>query len=350
LKTLSKKIPVSGLPPAALEQIFTPLPAFRVRQIFRWVHAGIDSFDKMTNLPQSLRGELDGRFTLRSTKVKTCIEDPDGSLKLQIELEDGLRIETVVLRDGADRRTVCLSTQAGCAMGCVFCKTGALGFARNLLPHEIAEQFFHGRESAGDISNIVFMGMGEPLLNLDALRESIAALTGSDFSQRRITVSTCGIVKGIIELAENGPAVRLAVSLPTAREALRRRLMPGAAGAACGGSLAELKDALLRYKNKTGKRVTLEAVLLGGVNTGPQDAKALTAFSKDLNVLINLIPWNPVEGVSFEGLALRSPSKREVENFAAALEKAGLKTVIRRGKGRAAAGACGQLGLNESTN
>jgi 23S rRNA (adenine2503-C2)-methyltransferase len=337
---LNEKIPLAGLPLAELEKILAPLPAFRARQIFKWINDGADSFEKMSNLPKTLRDELAGRFTPRCSKVRTCLEDGDGSIKLQIELSDGVLIEAVVLRDGAGRRTACLSTQAGCAMGCVFCKTGSFGFLRNLSSAEIVEQFLHGRAVAGDIANIVFMGMGEPLLNPGGLRQAIAVLTDSGFSHRRVTVSTCGIVKGIADLTGKGPAIRLAVSVTTAREALRCRLMPGASGS----TLAELKEALRCYQQKNGKRVTLEAVLLGGINTGEEDVRSLAAFANGLRVLINLIPWNHVAGLNFEGRPLCPPKKAEVENFAAALEKAGLKTVIRHSKGRGAAGACGQLG------
>jgi 23S rRNA (adenine2503-C2)-methyltransferase len=340
LKIFDGKQALSGVTAACLEKILAPLPAFRARQIFKWINGGAASFEGMSNLPKALRHELDGRFTLRSTQVESRVEDADGSVKLQIGLCDGARIEAVVLQDGTGRRTACLSTQAGCAMGCVFCKTGSLGFLRNLSAPEIVEQLLHIRAEAGDISNIVFMGMGEPLLNAGELRQAIAVLTDSGLSPRRITVSTCGIVNGITGLAENGPPVRLAVSVTSARETLRRRLMPGAAGS----TLAELKEALLHYQNRRGKRITLEAVLLGGINTGAEDVRALALFAKDLKVLINLIPWNYAEGLRFEGRPLSSPEKAEVDNFTAALEKAGLKTVVRYSKGCGAAGACGQLG------
>ncbi|MDR3325054.1 MAG: 23S rRNA (adenine(2503)-C(2))-methyltransferase RlmN [Spirochaetaceae bacterium] len=353
---MNDKIPLAGLPLDELEEALSPAPAFRARQVFRWIAGGAESFDQMSNLSEEMRRELDGRFLVRQTKVVRRFESGDGSLKLQIELADGARIETMALRDGAKRRTACLSTQSGCAMACVFCKTGALRLSRNLSSAEIVEQALHLKDAVSALSNIVFMGMGEPLLNLDALRRAIAVLTGGGggggegggaraakaaFSTRRITVSTCGVVKGILSLAEEGPAVRLAVSLTTADEALRRRLMPVAAEA---NPLPALKDALKRHQAQHTKRITLEAVILGGVNTRTADIEALKAFAEGLDVLINAIPWNPVDGARFEGKPLCAPSGAEIARFAAALERAGLKTVVRRSKGARIAGACGQLG------
>lgn len=228
-------------------------------------------------------------------------------------------------------------------MGCVFCKTGALGFRRNLDSAEIVSQFFRLREIAGDIANIVFMGMGEPLLNLGELRRAAAALTcggGTGFSPRRITVSTCGIVPGIRDLAEHGPRLRLALSLTTADGELRRRLMP----ATNANPLPALKEALRRYQDLAGQRITLETVLLGDVNTRPQDAEALAEFARGLNVVVNLIPWNPVEGMRFEGRLLREPGAGEIARMDSQLKKLGLNVTRRFKKGQRIGGACGQLG------
>jgi 23S rRNA (adenine2503-C2)-methyltransferase len=224
-------------------------------------------------------------------------------------------------------------------MGCVFCKTGLSGFTRNLDSPEITEQFYRIREFYPDISNIVFMGMGEPLLNLCELRRSIAALCRTR-SPRRVTVSTCGIADGIISLADDGPAVRLAVSLTTAREDLRRRLMP----VSRANPLPRLKEALLYHKARIGRRITLEVALLGGINVSAEDADAMASFARGLDVVVNLIPWNPVEGVLFDGSPLKEPSPEEIARFRAELEKRGLKTVLRRRKGRGLSSACGQLG------
>jgi 23S rRNA (adenine2503-C2)-methyltransferase len=190
------------------------------------------------------------------------------------------------------------------------------------------------------------MGMGEPLLNLPELRKALEVLTdpgGLGLSKRRITLSTSGIIEGIRELTQSGPAIRLAVSLTTADQELRERLMPVAAT----NPLRDLKEALRAYQGQQQHRITLEAVLLGGINTRQKDIDALMGFSKGLEVVVNLIPWNPIPGMTFEGQPLRQPSKGEREWFAQGLEKRGLKVTQRLRKGRTIAGACGQLGIIE---
>jgi 23S rRNA (adenine2503-C2)-methyltransferase len=187
------------------------------------------------------------------------------------------------------------------------------------------------------------MGMGEPLLNLRELRRALGILTdplGFGFSKRRITVSTSGIIPGILELADQGPEIRLAVSLTTADEDLRKRLMP----VTLTNPLPRLKEALSYYQQKTGRRLTLEVVLLKGLNTRRRDMDALAEFAEGLDVVVNLIPWNPVEGPEFEGRPLGRPTAREIEEFSEGVTKRGLRTTQRRGKGLGVSGACGQLG------
>jgi 23S rRNA (adenine2503-C2)-methyltransferase len=366
---------LSGLPSGELALLLESLPSYRILQIKQWIARGVSSFDEMTNLPLSLRRELAGRFLLRTGRIASRYHDSDGTLKLGIELSDGAKIEAVLLTDEAGRKTACLSTQAGCPAGCVFCKTGSLGFLRNLNSAEIVEQFLLLRESclppagaagtapgesaggterpaspAGNagasgrgVSNIVVMGMGDPLLNIAELRRALSVITdrqGSGFSARRITVSTCGIIPGIRDLAEKGPAVRLALSLPSADAELRRRLMPLSAG----HPLGELKKALAFFQEKGGGRVTLETALLSGINTRRADAASLADFAKGLDVVINLIPWNPVPGLEFEGRPLSGPSGDEIERFRKMLESEGLRVTRRYRKGRGVMGACGQLG------
>jgi 23S rRNA (adenine2503-C2)-methyltransferase len=332
---------LSGFPPEELAVLLAPLPSYRAKQIFSWINRGAGTFDDMTDLPLHLRAELNERFVLYAGEVSAELRDPDGTAKLRITLNDGYCVEAVLLTDREGRRTACLSTQAGCPMGCVFCKTGALGFRRSLDSAEIMGQFFRLRETAGDIANIVFMGMGEPLLNLEELRRAATVLTGGlGFSPRRITVSTCGIVVGIRDLAEKGPRFRLALSLTTADRELRSRLMPVTAA----NPLPAVKEALRLYQEQTGQRVTLELVLLGGVNTRSRDAEALAEFVRGLDVVVNLIPWNPVEGMSFEGRPLREPDTGEIARLGSHLEKLGLKVTRRYRKGRKIGGACGQLG------
>ena len=332
------KIALAGLLPEELCASLSLFPSFRGEQIFRWIGKGSDSFDAMTKVGAGLRASLAEKALLRTTHVSDVLKADDGTVKLQIQTEDGLAVETVLLTDRAGRKTACVSCQVGCAMGCAFCKTGTLGFARNLSAAEIVEQFLFLEKYAGALDNIVFMGMGEPLLNLDALRKAIAVLTdkrGRNLSSRRITVSTVGIVSGIYDLADNGPAVRLALSLTTADEVLRRELMP----ASSTNSLSDLRKAVSYYIEKTGKRVTLEAVLLSGKNMSEKDADALIAFAKGLDVHVNLIPWNPVEGLSFV-----TPDPEETAQFVSRLEKGGLNVTLRMHRGKSISGACGQLG------
>jgi 23S rRNA (adenine2503-C2)-methyltransferase len=342
--------PLSGLPLDELTNLLQPLPRFRAAQIFKWIARGARGFEEMSNLPQTLRKDLTEKFILRPPVTAETHCGDDGSVKLALQFADGVWAEAVLLSGAAGRRTACLSTQAGCPAGCVFCKTGT-GFSRNLVSAEIVEQFFllvqAAAENAGPgvrpVSNIVVMGMGEPLLNPEELHRALAVITcgqGIGFSRRRITVSTCGIADGIALFAADCPGVRLAFSLTTADEDLRRRLMPIAASQ----PLNKVKEALLCFQQQGGGRVTLEAVLLAGINTRPEDARSIANFAKGLDATVNLIPWNPVTGLEFEGKALKPPSAAETETFTRDLEKLGLTVTRRFRRGRGVMGACGQLG------
>jgi 23S rRNA (adenine2503-C2)-methyltransferase len=228
-------------------------------------------------------------------------------------------------------------------MGCAFCKTGTLGFLRNLSPAEIVDQFLFLQDSCGPISNVVVMGMGEPLLNLDGLRIAIGILCDSEglgLSKRRFTLSTCGIADGIRSLADSGPDVRLALSLTTADQQLRERLMP----ITRTEPLDRIKTALDFFQKLQKKRITLEAVLLSGLNTRLEDAEALASFAEGLDVVVNLIPWNSVEGVGLDNEPFREPSEAEVTRFENMLVERGLNVTRRYKKGRGVSGACGQLG------
>ena len=334
-----EKIVLTGLLPQEITEQLNLSQSFRGKQIFKWISTGITSFEQMTNLSLELRNELKDKALLRTSSVIQTLTDPDGTIKLVIALADGNNIETVLLTDKEGRKTACVSCQAGCAMKCAFCMTGTLGLARNLTAAEIVEEFLYLEEAAGKLDNIVFMGMGEPMQNLSAIRRTIEILCNKDgraLSSKRITLSTCGIVKGIYDLADNGPAIRLAVSLTTADEELRQKLMP----VSCGeNSLSELRKAIDYYAQKSGKRVTLEAALLHNQNTSEQSAKNLIEFTRGIDVNINLIPWNPVAGLEFE-----EPGNNEVRAFVEILEKAGLNVTLRTRRGRKIGGACGQLG------
>ena len=349
LKTLA------GLGIPEIEKL-TSLPRFRAGQIYKWIIRGQGDFDKMTDIPNSLREELKSRFNIFSSSVEKIFDDA-GTKKIVVGLNDGLKVEAVLLNNGKNRLTACLSTQAGCPAGCVFCKTGSLGFKRDLECAEIVEQFiFLHTLAAGEsgnenkekhiIGNIVIMGMGEPLLNLEQFRRAISIFTdrqGMNLSLRRITVSTCGIVPALFGIAEKGPYVRLALSLVTADENLRQRLMPIAAA----NPLQKVKEALTLYQRKGGGRVTLEVPLLGGINTREEDAEYAAEFAKGLDTVVNIIPWNPAAGLEFEGSPLSEPEKKETENFIRSLESRGLKVTTRLRKGRRVMGACGQLGVTE---
>ena len=334
----SEKIALSGLMPAEICEKLGLKQSFRGKQIFQWIGKGAESFDEMSNLSVQLREELKEKAVLRSTSVSKVLKDPDGTIKLQISLSDGLAVETVLLTDRENRKTACVSCQVGCAMKCAFCQTGALGLARSLLAGEIVEQFLHLEKHAGPLDNIVFMGMGEPMMNLPNVRKAIEILTSKDgigLSGRRITLSTSGVIKGIYDLADNGPAIRLAVSLTTADADLRERIMP----ISKANPLPGLRKAIEYFTQKTGKRVTLEAALLHDTNTSIESATNMINFARNLDVHLNLIPWNPVEGLPFS-----EPSGKECKNFVYHLEKAGLNVTLRTRRGREIGGACGQLG------
>jgi 23S rRNA (adenine2503-C2)-methyltransferase len=321
----------------------------------------------------------------RNAVVQRSFRDSGGTVKLALRYPDGARVETVLLSNGetgAPRRTLCLSSQVGCPMGCLFCHTGRLGFQRNLTRGEIIEQYLAARDRFGPASNIVFMGMGEPLLNADAVFAAAAVFAhphGPEIPFKRITISTCGIPAGIRRLAAAtflgaGPGARprLAVSLVTADAALRARLLPGAtriaAGASIGGlpapgppapaagapaaeapadppaaALTALRSALAHYLHETARPLTIEIPLLGGVNDRPRDAAALCAFLDDLprgeKIDVNLIRWNKVAGGHFA-----PPTEAAVDAFAARVISGGYPVTGRFPRGRSIAAACGQLG------
>jgi len=327
------------MPPEELNARLKLAPAFRGRQLFQWIHQRQTfDFQQMSNLPAELREKLAENYgSALSSEIVQSQSDSDGTVKVMIRLADGKKIESVLLNDEHGRRTACLSSQVGCALACRFCKTGTMGLLRNLSAGEIVEQYYHLSLRYGRIDNIVFMGMGEPLQNLAALRRAIEIFQnpqGLHMSPRRITVSTSGIVSGIRQLAAEGPPVRLAVSLISADPKLRRDLMPVAGLVA----LEELQQALLDYQRAHGKRITLEYVLFHRKNSRPADVEALVDFVRPLNVLVNLIPWNRVAELDFQ-----EPGAREIDDFAEKLTQAGIRLSRRYRRGRGIDGACGQL-------
>jgi len=345
---------LAGLLQPEIEELLTPLPGFRSKQIYKWIIRGVNNFEKMTDIPVSLQNELKMRFSVFSSNISAIYKD-GMTKKIVISLKDENKIEAVLLSDDKNRLTACLSTQVGCPSGCVFCKTGQMGFIRDLNSAEIIEQFLHlislsenkeqkgGNEQKHLIDNIVIMGMGEPLLNLENLRKAIKFFNdkkGLNISEKRITVSSCGIYDGLIDIAKNGPFVRLALSLTTGDEALRNKLMP----VTKTNPLKKIHKTLKLFQENNGGRITLEIPLLGGINTFEKDAKSIAIFAKGLDTIINIIPWNPVEGLEFEGKPLQQPEKKETADFIKMLENYGLNVTKRLHKGRNILGACGQLG------
>lgn len=333
---------IAGLLPGEIPAFCGISPPYRGLQIFKHIHNDVYTFPGMSTLPAAVRARLDSNFTIQPTAISNTLEDSSGTVKLQIELTDGLKIESVLLGDREGRKTACISSQAGCSLGCSFCKTGSLGFARDLDTSEIIEQYLHLKHaSAEGISNVVFMGMGEPLLNLAAVERSLAILNhpeGPNISRRKITVSTCGIPDGIRHIADHKAPCELAFSLVTSNEDLRKTLMP----VTKKHTLADVKKSLLYYQDKTGRRITLEVVLIKGQNDAPQNWRTLEQFISGLSVILNVIPWNPVPGFDFE-----TPDETAIGEFFNWLEKKKIPQTRRYRRGSAIGAACGQLGAVE---
>ncbi len=318
---------------------------FRAAQVWQWVwQRGVTDFDAMSNLPLALRGLLKEHFVFHSLTERSRQRAEDGTTKVAWLLFDGKVVESVLI-PSKDKFTVCVSSQAGCPLGCAFCATGQGGFGRNLSAGEIFDQVVAARAEAEErgatLSNIVFMGMGEPLLNYESVMRAIAMITGSDglaMSPSRITLSTAGVAAGIRRLADDGVRFNLAVSLHSAVDAVRTSLMP----LNKSDSLASLSDAVRYFVDKTGTRPTFEYLLLAGVNDSLDDAKALATFCRRFPIKINLIEYNEVEGAEFR----RSPDRRRDE-FVAFLEKCNMVVNLRRSKGAGIDAACGQLAGRE---
>jgi 23S rRNA (adenine2503-C2)-methyltransferase len=317
------------------------LPAYRARQVRKWIferRAG--EFDEMTDLPLALRSRLAEEFSIWSAQVATHRTAEDGSEKLLFEQADGNRVECVLLRDDRHHRTVCLSSQIGCAMKCAFCATGIDGVVRNLAAEEIVEHLLQlQRLLPADerLSNIVVMGMGEPLLNLDGVLPALAIATspeGLGIGVRRVTISTVGLPKGIRQLADLDCPYHLAVSLHAPDDELRDRLVPANRGV----GIEAVLSAADYYFDKTGRRVTYEYVLLADVNDRPEHARRLAEILRGRPSLVNLIPYNPILELPFS-----TPASSVTAKFAEILEQHGLATAIRYRKGDRISAACGQL-------
>jgi 23S rRNA (adenine2503-C2)-methyltransferase len=315
-------------------------PAFRLKQIRHWLFAGrAAQFEDMTDLPAALRRELAEHFSLWSAKVVTHRRAGDGTEKLVLQLADGGRIECVLLRDGT-RRSICVSSQVGCAMGCVFCASGLDGVDRNLTTGEILEQMLLLQRLLPQeerLSHIVVMGMGEPLANLDRLLPALdeaARPEGLGISHRRITISTVGLPPAMTRLAREHPRFNLAVSLHAPEDQLRTQLVPVNKNI----GIQSILEAADEYFESSGRRLTFEYVLLGEINDRPQHARQLAALLQGRTALLNVIPYNPVSGLPY-----RTPAPEAQRRFREILETAGVNVQFRERKGDEINAACGQL-------
>ena len=331
---------IKALDRPGLEALVSDLgqPRFRARQIEHWLYGrGVGSFAEMTDLPAGLRETLAGRLALSPPSVLQRQESADGTRKYLVGLAGGATVETVGLPSG-DRLTVCFSTQAGCAMGCAFCATGSGGLVRDLGPGEMVDQVRLVADDYGRrVSNAVAMGQGEPFANYDATLGGLRFMnadSGLGIGARHLTVSTCGLISGIARFAEEPEQFTLAVSLHSAVQETRDRLMPGVRAL----GLSQLRTALIDYAEKTGRRPSLEYALIDGVNDSPAELGALVGFCRGMLVHVNLIPVNPVTDTGFA----RSPTERLVA-FERGLSDAGIEVSTRAERGSDIDAACGQL-------
>lgn len=314
-------------------------PAYRAKQLYQWMHEKlVASFDDMTNLPCTMRNHLkENCYFAALEPVNVQVSKIDGTSKFLFKLSDGNLIESVLMRYHHGN-SVCISSQVGCRMGCRFCASTLDGLSRNLLPSEMLEQIYAiSRYTSERVSNIVVMGSGEPFDNYDNLNrflDLINSENGLNISQRNITVSTCGLVERIKQLADRKLAITLAISLHASNDEKRKALMP----IANKYSIAQIIDACKYYFEQTGRRITFEYSLVSGVNDTKEDAMQLSALLAGLNCHVNLIPVNPIKERDF-----KQSQNGEVQAFKNRLEKNGITATVRREMGRDIDGACGQL-------
>ena len=312
---------------------------FRAKQIYQWLHVKqVESFEEMTNIGKNLLQKLEETCELVTLKKEAVqISKEDGTRKYLFLLKDGNVIESVLMRY-KHGNSVCISSQVGCRMGCRFCASTLDGLVRGLRPSEMLDQIYQiGKDIGERISNVVVMGTGEPMDNYDNLLRFIHMLSdenGLNISQRNLTVSTCGVVPKMRELADEGLQITLALSLHASSQEKRLELMP----VANKYEIHEVVEACRYYFEKTGRRVTFEYSLVGGVNDTEEDARALVALIHGMNCHVNLIPVNPIKERSYV-----QPNHEAILNFKNRLEKNGINVTIRREMGRDIDGACGQL-------
>lgn len=321
-------------------------PHYRAAQLAEWIfQKRAETFSAMTNLPRSLREALEARLTHAPPEVVRTLGSADTTRKFLFRLADGALIESVLIPaspalygEASDRRTLCVSTQVGCAYGCKFCASGLDGWSRNLSAGEIVGQFMAAEKLSGErVNNVVFMGMGEPLANFDHLMAAIRILNapwGLGLGARHITVSTSGLAPRIRDLADQPMQIRLAVSLHGATDAVREQIMP----VNRKYPLAVLLEACAYHAKKKKQFLTFEFILIAGVNDTPDQARELARIARPLRAKVNCIPYNTVEGLPWS-----RPTDDRLDAFMAILESAGIPATIRREKGHDIDAACGQL-------
>ena len=332
-----------GLTRSEFEQLLVEFgkKPFHGRQLFKWVYKNmVFDFEAMTDLGKELRSKLAKDYRVDLPKIAKHQKSSDGTEKFLFELEDGAAIESVLIPDDASgRMTLCVSSQVGCALGCTFCATGKMGFKRNLTIGEIIAQPIHMRLLYGEdaFDNMVFMGMGEPLLNYDNVMAAVDILTDSAglmLGAKRITISTSGVVKGIRMLADSGSKANLALSLHAANDVLRRKLMPIANSC----KLAELMEAVKYWTSIRTRRVTFEYIVFKGLNDSEAHALELARLVQGIPCKINLLAYNPVDGLDFA-----RPSESEIDRFAQILYPRTPAVTVRKSRGKDIDAACGQL-------
>ncbi len=334
------QIDIKSMTPAELDVQFREagLPAYHARQVYRWLARGVHSFDEMSDLPKDLRRELSDRYFIASAEIerKYCSK-LDDTVKYLFRMPDGQLVESVLMHY-EHGRTVCVSSQVGCRMGCVFCATGKSGYARNLAASEILSQVQAAQKDAGvRISNIVLMGMGEPLDNYEnVLRflDLVSSEEGMNVGMRHISLSTCGIVNRIYDLAEKKYQLTLSVSLHAPNDEIRSRLMP----VNRRWGIEELLTACRYYQSRTGRRISFEYAMIGGVNDNRDCARELARRLRGIMCHVNLIPVNSVKGLPF-----RKSTPAAMQQFLRTLAAAGVNATVRRTLGADIDASCGQL-------
>ena len=315
--------------------------AFRAKQVFSWIYNEVLNFDGMKNIPNNLKEKLKENFYIGIPEIEKVYESSiDGTKKMLLKFKDGNIIESVIMKY-KHGNSICISTQVGCRMGCKFCASTIGGRVRNLTAGEILSQVIVGQKVCGDrISNIVLMGSGEPLDNFENVIKFLQLVNadyGLNIGQRHITLSTCGIVPKIIELADMEMSITLAISLHAFSDEKRKEIMP----IANKYSISEILDACRYYIEKTGRRITFEYSLVSGINDSKEDAKSLSKILKGILCHVNLIPVNEIKENT-----LKRPSKKSIDDFEEVLKSNGIEVTVRREMGADINAACGQLRKN----